>query len=439
MNWRPYPKYKDSGTNWLGQIPKHWEIQRLKWVLSIISGSTPSSGVPEHWDGEIPWVTPSDLGKLRADTITSTERSITQEGYQSCGTTMVSGGSLVLSTRAPIGHLAIAGTDLCTNQGCKALVFRKNDSDRYFYYQLLAGRAELQSHGCGSTFQELGRDALASVSLVRPPVSEQRAIAAFLDRETERIDTLIAKKERQIELLREKRAALISHAVTKGLDPNAPMKDSGVEWLGKIPAHWEAKKIKRLSKVRRGASPRPIDDPVYFDDEGEYAWVRISDVTASTKYLLKTEQILSKLGKSKSVPLEPGEVFLSIAATVGKPIITQIKCCIHDGFVYFIGLEQHREYLFYLFSGGGLYQGLGKQGTQLNLNTETIGDIQIPLPPFHEQRAIAAFLDREAGRIDALVGKVQGSIETLREYRTALISAAVTGKIDVRQEGGDGF
>lgn len=208
--------------------------------------------------------------------------------------------------------------------------------------------------------------------------------------------------------------------------PYPAYKPSGVEWLGGIPVHWEVKKIKRLCLVKRGASPRPIDDPIYFDDDGEYAWVRISDVSASTKYLQSTEQKLSELGRSKSVSLEPGELFLSIAATVGKPIITTIKCCIHDGFVYFVGLKENREYLFYLFSGGELYKGLGKLGTQLNLNTDTIGDIRIPVPPLPEQRAIAAFLDRETAKLDTLVAQKERLIELLREKRAAIISHAVT-------------
>ncbi len=207
-------------------------------------------------------------------------------------------------------------------------------------------------------------------------------------------------------------------------------KDSSVEWLGEIPAHWEVKKIKRFCQVKRGASPRPIDNPDYFNDEGEYSWVRISDVTASHKYLLTTEQRLSPLGQSKSICLEPGELFLSIAASVGKPIITQIKCCIHDGFVYFTNLLQNRDYFFYVFSGGELYKGLGKLGTQLNLNTDTIGDIQMPIPPLPEQRAIAAFLDRETAKINNLIAKKERLIELLREKRTALISHAVTKGLD---------
>ena len=163
--------------------------------------------------------------------------------------------------------------------------------------------------------------------------------------------------------------------------PYPAYKDSGVEWLGEIPAGWEVKKVKRLCLVRRGASPRPIEDPIYFDDEGEYAWVRIADVTASERYLEHTTQRLSTLGKSKSVALEPGELFVSIAATVGKPVITKIKCCIHDGFVYFVGLHENREFLFYVFSCGEPYKGPGKLGTQLNLNAAT------PSPPIYWRTA----------------------------------------------------
>ena len=207
-------------------------------------------------------------------------------------------------------------------------------------------------------------------------------------------------------------------------------KDSGVECLGEVPAHWEVKKVKRFCLVRRGASPRPIDDPIYFDDEGEYAWVRIADVTASERYLERTTQRLSNLGKAKSVALEPGELFVSIAATVGKPVITKIKCCIHDGFVYFVGLHENREFLFYLFSCAETYKGLGKLGTQVNLNTDAIGDIYLPRPPSAEQDAIVHFLDRETARIDALVEKKERLIALLQEQRTALITRAVTKGLD---------
>ncbi len=241
--WRRYAEYKDSGVDWLSEVPEHWDLKPLRYIFTVVGGSTPSSGVPEYWDGDIPWVTPEDLGQLPSNYVTTTRRQITQAGYESCGTTMVPIGSLIMSTRAPVGHLAIAGKRLCTNQGCKALVLQKSETVRYYYYQLLTGRAEVRSWAQGSTFQELGRNKLGSIELVQPPLAEQQAIAAFLDRETEKIDDLIAKRERLIGLLEEKRTALISRAVTKGLDPNVPMKDSGVEWLGEIPAHWETWKV----------------------------------------------------------------------------------------------------------------------------------------------------------------------------------------------------
>ena len=203
-------------------------------------------------------------------------------------------------------------------------------------------------------------------------------------------------------------------------------KDSGVEWLGKVPSHWEILSIRRLSQVKRGASPRPIDNPKYFDDDGEYAWVRISDVTASNMYLLETTQKLSNLGKSYSVPLMPGSLFLSIAGSVGKPIITKLKVCIHDGFVYFPEYKQNTKFLYYIFYSEQPYIGLGKMGTQLNLNTDTVGAIKIPIPPLSEQQKIAQFLDDKTAKIDQAVDLAEKQIALLKEHKQIMIQNAVT-------------
>ena len=203
-------------------------------------------------------------------------------------------------------------------------------------------------------------------------------------------------------------------------------RDSGVEWLGKIPSHWQAIKIGHLSPVKRGASPRPIDDPIYFDDEGEYCWTRIADVSASKMYLEKSTQRLSDIGSSLSVKLEPGSLFLSIAGTVGKPCITVIKACIHDGFVYFPELKIPPKFLFYVFAGEQAYKGLGKFGTQLNLNTETVGGIAIGVSSPIDMQRIVEFLDHEAAKIDTLIEKQQQLIKLLKEKRQAVISHAVT-------------
>lgn len=212
--------------------------------------------------------------------------------------------------------------------------------------------------------------------------------------------------------------------------PYAQYRPSNVDWLSSVPSHWEVIRIKHLTPVKRGASPRPIDDPKYFDDEGEFAWVRIADVSASERYLESTTQRLSEIGHMLSVKRMPGDLFLSIAGTVGKPIITKIQCCIHDGFVYFPEFKESSEFLYYVFACGQPYLGLGKMGTQLNLNTDTVGSILIGLPPVDEQRAIVNFLDFKTTQIDALIAKKQTLLDKLAEKRTALISHAVTKGLD---------
>lgn len=207
-------------------------------------------------------------------------------------------------------------------------------------------------------------------------------------------------------------------------------KNSGIEWLGDIPEHWERPMIKRICKVKRGASPRPIDNPIYFDEKGEFAWVRIADVTKSNTFLKKTQQKLSNLGSSKSVKIYPEDIFLSIAGSVGKPIITKIKCCIHDGFVYFENLNLNKKYFFYIFLSKQPYRGLGKMGTQLNLNTATVGSIVIPLPPKSEQTAIANYLDQKLEKINAFITKKKQLITLLEEQKAAIINDAVTKGLD---------
>ena len=211
------------------------------------------------------------------------------------------------------------------------------------------------------------------------------------------------------------------------------MKDSGVEWLGDVYSDWCIMSIKRLSRIGRGASPRPIDNPDYFSDDGEYAWTRIADVSATGKYLLKTTQRTSKLGASLSVKLEPNKLFLSIAGSVGKPCITAIKACIHDGFVYFPDLKEfYTDYLYYIFEGGQCYKGLGKLGTQLNLNRETVGDIKIAVPNSKDEIVeINNFLQQKLAQIEKLIENNKKQILLFKEVKQSLISEAVTGKIEI--------
>ena len=190
-----YETYKPSGINWIGEVPIDWKTLRIKNVASIVNGSTPSSSVEEYWDGDIIWATPGDFNKFDK-IIDDSESKITEAGYKSCGTSMVPVGSVVITTRAPIGNVLIAGKELCTNQGCKSLVPNRIES-RFLYYIISISSIELNILGQGHLL-ELSKESLGTFKLPLPKYDEQLAIANYLDNQTQKIDRLIAnKKHRQ--------------------------------------------------------------------------------------------------------------------------------------------------------------------------------------------------------------------------------------------------
>jgi len=423
--WKPYPVYKDSGIEWLGQIPAHWEAIPVKRLARIVNGATPRSSEADFWEGEIAWATPDDLGQLRTRFLKDTARHITKEGYASCGTTLVPPGSLVLSTRAPIGHLAVASREVCMNQGCRGLVLEKHDSSGYRYFSLLAARLILQSLGEGSTFRELPRDTLANVVLPNPSLQERSGIAGYLDRETAKIDALVDKKARLIELLQEKRTALITHAVTEGLDPNVPLKDSGIEWLGEIPAHWEIVPLKWLAHCYSGNA---IDANYVEASLHQYTQVRVIGGNGLMGYTSKANVARPVLAIGRVGALCGNVHRVDPPAWVtDNALILEVDT---QTFAY--------SYLQAILLSRNLNDLAAKTAQPLITGTQ-VRDQRLPCPPMREQQAIATFLDRETAKIDALLAKIQEAIKLLKEYRTALISAAVTGKIDVRGQPGEAY
>lgn len=442
--FKAYLEYKDSGVEQLGQIPMHWETRPTKRVFLIVNGATPKSEEPNYWDGDIPWITPDDLGSLGSKELHRSGRYITKEGYESCGTTLVPSGSIVLSTRAPIGYVAVAGMRLCTNQGCRALVFREDSNQRFFYYQILSSQPELESWGQGSTFKELAKTKLESIELVCPPIAEQHAIAEFLDRKTAKIDVLLAKKERLIGLLEERRTAIITRAVTKGLDPNVPMKDSELEWVGKIPTHWEVLAVGRLiSQVEQGWSPVAQDRLAELD---EWAVIKLSAVNKGTFLPDEHKALPPGLAPDTRYEIHEGDFLLTRANTpdlVGDVCVAQVarRGLMLCDLVYRLTLKQNRIvatfFAYWLLSRAGRYQivvdARGSSQSMVKVSQGHIRAWKVVLPPYEEQAAIAAFLKRETAKIDALVRKIREGIDRVKEYRSSLISAAVTGKIDVRE------
>ena len=227
---KPYPTYKDSGVEWLGEIPAHWEVKRLKFSAHLNAGQSPSSEVVSEYPNGLPFL----QGNAEFGLISPTPRFACDEATKRAYV-----GDILLSIRAPVGAINIADQTYGIGRGLCAIQPSQGLEGRFAYYLLFSGRLWLHRTATGSTYDAVTASDVGSLPAILPSAREQRAIAAFLDRETAKIDALVAKKERLIELLQEKRTALISHAVTKGLDPDVPLKDSGVEWLGEIPAHWE--------------------------------------------------------------------------------------------------------------------------------------------------------------------------------------------------------
>jgi type I restriction enzyme, S subunit len=418
--------------------PEDWQLDKLHRIFRVRRGHK-NAGMKEDN------LLSLSYGRIIQKDIETADGLLPEnfEGYQ-----IVEPGNIVLRLTDLQNDKRSLRQGLVTQSGIitsayDAVEVQRDNDPRFWFYSLLA--LDLAKH-----YYSLGGGVRQSVKFADfpndwvylPDLATQRQIADFLDRETARIDLLIEKKQRLVALVEEKRSALITAAVTGQFTVGKLESDVGgaikeddelsSTWFRSLPDGWVSRRIKTISPVMRGASPRPIDDPIYFDDEGEYAWVRISDVTASDGLLNSTVQRLSALGASKSVKLECGKLFLSIAGSVGKPCITDIKACIHDGFVYFPYLPvESQKFLYWIFVSRECFSGLGKMGTQLNLNTETVGNISIPFPDLRTQNQIALFLDQETERFDAIKSKTIVSIDRLKEYRSALITAAVTGQIDV--------
>ena len=317
MKLAPYPSYKPSDVEWLGDVPEHWEVDRLKWTAQGTVNGVWGDEPNDVDDLICVRVADFDRERFRVHDAPPTVRAI--DPRQRDGRLLRKGDLLIEKSgggdKQLVGCVVLFDHDfdaVCSNFVAR-MPSASGQHSRFWVYAhaaLYSGRVNYPAIKQTTGIQNLDSSAYLDTRVAFPPEAEQRAIADFLDRETAKFDTLVARKRTLIERLKEKRTALISRTVTRGLppdaatqaglDPHPKLKPSGIDWLGDVPEHWEVKAIKWESPVLRGASPRPIDDEIYFDDEGEYAWVRIADVSAAGMYLFETTQRLSPLGKSLS-------------------------------------------------------------------------------------------------------------------------------------------
>ncbi len=417
MKTKAYPKYKPSGVEWLGDVPEHWEVWKIAHGFKLIgSGTTPPSDELEWYDGSIPWITTSEL---RESVICSTEKTVTKEATLKFSALKIfPKGSLAIAMYgATIGRLGIFGIDASTNQACCVMHGGQVFSIPFVYFWMQAFKESIILLASGGGQPNISQDKIKSIKIPCPSIPEQQAIAVFLDHETGRIDALISKKKKLLSLLAEQRTALISRAVTKGLNPSVKLKPSGAEWLGDVPEHWEVKKLKwAYQSIRSGDGISPDD----IEPMGIYPVYGGNGIMGYTeKFNSKHEDIIiGRVGaKCGNVYLIDGPKWISDNA---------LKLNIH---------KVSRRYLALVLEERNINQ-LANQNAQPLITGSMVGNQFITFPPLSEQQAIAAFLDRETAKIDALSAKVQTAIERLKEYRTALISAAVTGKLDVREEVG---
>ncbi|RSE32715.1 restriction endonuclease subunit S [Acinetobacter junii] len=435
--YQAYAEYKDSGVEWLGEIPCHWDLKPIKYLFEIINGSTPKSGEEAFWDGEITWITPSDLSKLRSQVIGESIRTITKKGLNSCGTSLVPSDTIILSCRAPIGSLAVTSKEACTNQGCKSLVKKYDLSTKFFYYYLSISTKQLNNLGRGTTFLELSSDELGSYALGIPNAEEQTQIANFLDHETTKIDHLIEKQQQLIELLKEKRQAVISHAVTKGLNPNVPMKDSGVEWLGEVPEHWDIVKLSQIAVAfngDRGANYPSgndfVDEGIYFISANEVINAKVVTETASRI----TQKKYDELGGLK---IKKGDIIYCLrGAGVGKNGICDFdEGTVSSSLMGIRSIKSDPDYLVLLLNSSAELQQrsvLVNGSVSPNLSAENVMGYKFSIPAVDEQIEIKKSIELRVNKIEILLSNAEQAIQLMRERRNALISAAVTGKIDVR-------
>ena len=438
MSLPRYPEYRDSGVAWLGETPVHWSWASLKWISNRYSGGTPDKTRLEYWqEGSIPWL---NSGAVNDQVITAPSAYITEQALNNSSAKWIPKGALVMALAGQgktKGMVAQVMFETTCNQSMAAIVPSVDVYGRFLYWWLVSNYQNIRNMAGGDHRDGLNLELVGAIPCPVPSSLEQRAIAAFLDRETAKIDALIAEQEKLLALLAEKRQATISHAVTRGLDPNAPTKDSGIPWLGEVPAHWL---IGGLTKFigpvvdYRGRTPTKGDEGMFLVTAKNIRNGLI-DYATSEEYVDPTE---ANALLSRGSP-EVGDVLFTTEAPLGQVAqIDRTDIALAQRIVKFRGLDGvlSNRYLMYWLMGSACQsrlETLATGSTALGIKASKLGMIECLVPPVPEQQEIVEHIDKQLDQFAALQSNAARAIDLLRERRSALISTAVTGKIDVRE------
>jgi len=409
---KPYPAMKDSGVPWLGEVPEHWEVRRLKHICRLAYGDALATDVREH--GTVPVY--GSNGRV---------------GFHSSANTKAP--CVVIGRKGSFGKVNFSSEPVFAIDTTFFLDDRFSAGNvRWLFY--LLGWLRLDEVSKDSAVPGLDReDAYQRVAAV-PPLPQQSAIACFLDHADRRIRRYLRAKQKLIKLLEEQKQAIIHRAVTCGLDPTVRLKPSGVEWLGDVPEHWEVQRVKQVSQVLRGKfTHRPRNDPSLYD--GPYPFIQTGEVARAEKSITGYRQTLNERGLAVSKMFPAGTLVMTIAANIGDVAVLDFKACFPDSVVGFVprtGVK--RDYLYYVFRA--MKPELLREApvnTQGNLNVDRIGSRGIVLPSTSEQQVIIQQIEESTLGLNAAIDRAQREIALLREYRTRLIADVVTGKLDVRE------
>lgn len=429
--YQPYPNYKKASVTWLDEMPEHWILSKVKYIAPFQVGWTPPTKNDENFVGENLWVNISDL---KEKVITNTSKRISDRAAKEASMSITPKGSLMYSFKLSVGSVSFAGEDMYTNEAIASFLDSARLPLSYLYYALpkfVIENASTNIYGARILNQEL----ISNAQVLEPTYEEAENIANFLDHETAKIDTLIEKQQQLIKLLKEKRQAVISHAVTKGLNPKAPMKDSCVEWLGQVPEHWLVTRLKFECEVVDCRNKTPE----YFED-GDYFVVRTTNVKnqkLNFNGALYTNKINFDIWTQRGVPPK-GSILFTREAPTGEVCIVpdNLKFCMGQRMMNFIANDEtYTNYLFdYLISDclDRYINSVSHGSTVSHLRVEQVENIPILVPPAEEVVAIHDYIKVMKLKYDGLEYSALKAIELMQERRTALISAAVTGKIDVR-------
>ena len=361
-----------------------WEQKILSELAEVEGGGTPSTVNPQYWDGDIDWYTPAEIGE--SVFVDQSKRKITVMGLDKSSAKMLPIGTVLFTSRAGIGKTAILTREGCTNQGFQSIVPKEDLLASYFIYSQSNKLKQYGERiGSGSTFVEVSGKQMSEMPLIIPSIFEQKKLGNFF----QTIDSLISIYQHKLDKLKDLKQAYLTEMFPVEGERVPKRRFPGFE------GEWEWKKLGELATIVRGASPRPIQDPKWFDSESEVGWLRISDVTEQNGRIYKLSQRLSSLGQEKTRVVSEPHLILSIAATVGKPVINYIRTGIHDGFLIFQEPKFEIEYMYYLL---GMFRknwaSYGQPGSQLNLNSDIVKEQRVAIPSQSEQVEISNFFKK---------------------------------------------